>query len=124
MMRAIVGRNFGFLLALALPVVFSNALVGQNGFRTAAVIGGTLYLLPVRPPLAGVCLGFLTYKPQYGLLFPLVLVASGRWKVFFSAALTATNLALASAVAFGVESWAAFFHWMPMISKAVLSEGT
>jgi hypothetical protein len=66
----------------------------------------------------------LTYKPQYGLLFPLVLVASGRWKVFFSAALTATTLALASAVAFGVESWAAFFHWMPMISKAVLSEGT
>jgi hypothetical protein len=34
------------------------------------------------------------------------------------------SLALASAAAFGVESWAAFFHWMPMISKAVLSEGT
>jgi arabinofuranan 3-O-arabinosyltransferase len=34
-MRAIVGRWFGFLLAAAFPVVFTNALVGQNGFLTA-----------------------------------------------------------------------------------------
>ena len=56
-MRAIVGRSFGWLLALAFPVVFTNTLVGQNGFLTAALIGGTLYLLPVRPILAGICLG-------------------------------------------------------------------
>ena len=123
-MRAIVGRTFGIMLAIAFPGTFNNLAVGQNGFLTAALIGATLYLIPARPILAGVCLGFLTYKPQYGLLFPLVLVASGQWKVFFSAALTTMALALASAVAFGVESWAAFFHWMPMISKAVLSEGT
>ena len=43
-MRAIVGRNFGYLLALAIPMAFINALVGQNGFLTAALIGGTLYL--------------------------------------------------------------------------------
>jgi Glycosyltransferase family 87 len=43
-MRVIVGRNFGFLLALGLPVVFSNIFVGQNGFLTAASIGATLYL--------------------------------------------------------------------------------
>ena len=61
-MRAIVGRNFGFLLALAVPMVFINALVGQNGFLTAALIGGTLYLIPVRPVLAGICLGLLTLQ--------------------------------------------------------------
>src|SRR4029077_4875648 len=123
MMRAIVGRNFGFLLALALPVVFSNALVGQNGFRTAAVIGGTLYLLPVRPALAGICLGFLSYKPQYGLLFPLVLIAASQWRAFFAAAATTLTLAFASWLAFGTESWQAFFHWMPMFSQAFLTEG-
>src|ERR1700743_2890035 len=37
-MRAIVGRSFGFLLAAAFPVVFTNTLVGQNGFLTAALI--------------------------------------------------------------------------------------
>ena len=123
MMRAIVGRNFGFLLALALPVVFSNALVGQNGFLTAALIGGTLYLLPVRPALAGICLGLLSYKPQYGLLFPLVLIAASQWRAFCAAAATALTLAFASWLAFGTESWQAFFHWMPMFSQAFLTEG-
>ncbi|MEO6782687.1 MAG: glycosyltransferase family 87 protein [Bradyrhizobium sp.] len=41
-MRAIVGRPFGLLLAAAFPVVLTNTLVGQNGFLTASLIGGTL----------------------------------------------------------------------------------
>ena len=123
MMRAIVGRNFGWLLGIAFPMVFNNTLVGQNGFLTAALIGGTLYLIPVRPVLAGVCLGLLSYKPQYGLLFPIVLIAASQWRVFFSAAVTAVALAFVSWLAFGTESWQAFFHWMPMFSQAFLTEG-
>jgi hypothetical protein len=121
--RAIVGRPFGLMLAIAFPMVFSNALVGQNGFLTAALIGGTLYLLPMRPVLAGICLGLLSYKPQYGLLFPLVLVAAGQWRAFVSAGVTVVALAIASWLAFGLEAWKAFFHWMPMFSQAFLSEG-
>jgi hypothetical protein len=123
MMRAIVGRTFGWLLAAAFPMVFNNTLVGQNGFLTAALIGGTLYLMPARPILAGVCLGLLSYKPQYGLLFPLVLIAASQWTVFFSAAVTAVLMALASWLAYGTGSWQAFFHWMPMFSQAFLTEG-
>jgi hypothetical protein len=122
-MRAIVGRSFGLLLAVGFPMVFSNTLVGQNGFLTAALIGGTLYLMPARPVLAGICLGLLSYKPQYGLLFPLVLIAASQWTVFFSAAATAVAIAFASWLAFGTESWQAFFHWMPTFSQAFLSEG-
>jgi arabinofuranan 3-O-arabinosyltransferase len=122
-MRAIVGRNFGYLLAFAIPMAFINVLVGQNGFLTAALIGGTLYLIPIRPVLAGVCLGLLTYKPQYGLLFPIVLIAAGHWRVFISAGVTAVVLATASWLAFGIESWLAFFHWMPRFSQAFLTEG-
>jgi arabinofuranan 3-O-arabinosyltransferase len=123
MMRAIVGRPFGLMLAAAFPIVFNNTLVGQNGFLTAALIGGALYLLPLRPVLAGVCLGLLSYKPQYGLLFPIVLIATSQWTVFLSAGLTAAAMALASWLAFGAESWQAFFHWMPMFSQAFLTEG-
>ncbi len=122
-MRAIVGRAFGFVLAAGFPIVFSNALVGQNGFLTAALVGGTLYLLPVRPVLAGICLGLLTYKPQYGFLFPIVLIAAQRWTTFVSAAITAVALAAISAFAFGLESWQAFFHWLPHFSQAFLVEG-
>jgi arabinofuranan 3-O-arabinosyltransferase len=123
MMRAIVGRPFGLMLAVAFPMVFNNTLVGQNGFLTAALIGGTLYLLPVRPILSGICLGLLSYKPQYGLLFPLVLIAASQWTVFFTAAVVAVVMAFASWLAFGTESWQAFFHWMPMFSQAFLTEG-
>jgi arabinofuranan 3-O-arabinosyltransferase len=123
MMRAIVGRPFGWLLAAAFPMVFNNALVGQNGFLTASLIGGTLYLMPARPILAGVCLGLLTYKPQYGLLFPLVLIAASQWTVFFTAGIVAVAMAFTSWLAFGTGSWQAFFHWMPMFSQAFLTEG-
>lgn len=123
MMRAIVGRPFGLLLAVAVPMAFNNVLVGQNGFLTAALIGGTLYLMPVRPILSGICLGLLSYKPQYGLLFPLVLIAASQWTVFFTAAIVTLAMALASWLAFGTESWQAFFHWMPMFSQAFLTEG-
>jgi arabinofuranan 3-O-arabinosyltransferase len=122
-MRAIVGRNLGLILALAIPCTFNNALCGQNGFLTAALIGGTLHLLPTRPLLSGICLGLLTYKPQYGLLFPLALIAASEWKVFFAAGVTAVALALVSWLAFGTESWHAFFDWMPMFSQAFLTEG-
>jgi arabinofuranan 3-O-arabinosyltransferase len=122
-MRGIVGRPIGWMVAIAFPMVFNNTLVGQNGFLTAALIGGTLYLMPVRPILAGVCLGLLSYKPQYGLLFPVVLIAAAQWRVFISAGVTAVAMALASWLAFGTESWQAFFHWMPMFSQAFLTEG-
>jgi arabinofuranan 3-O-arabinosyltransferase len=122
-MRAIVGRPFGWLLAAAFPVVLTNTLVGQNGFLTASLIGATLYLMSIRPVLAGICLGLLSYKPQYGLLFPLVLIAASQWTVFFTAGAVAVGMALLSWFAFGTESWQAFFHWMPMFSQAFLTEG-
>ena len=122
-MRAIVGRPFGLLLALAFPVVFTNVLVGQNGFLTASLIGGMLVLLPTRPILAGICLGLLSYKPQYGVLFPLVLIAAAQWRAFISAGVTTVALAVVSWLAFGTGSWQAFFHWMPMFSQAFLVEG-
>jgi len=122
-MRAIIGRNFGLLLAAAFPVVLTNTLVGQNGFLTASLIGGTLVLMPRSPILSGVCLGLLSYKPQYGLLFPVVLIAASEWRVFFAAGLVAALLAALSWAAFGTESWQAFVHWMPMFNQAFLVEG-
>ena len=43
--------------------------------------------------------------------------------MFFTAAATAAVVALASWLAFGTESWQAFFHWMPTFSQAFLVEG-
>jgi arabinofuranan 3-O-arabinosyltransferase len=121
--RAIVGERIGIVLALGFPGVLWNLSVGQNGFLTAALIGGTLLFLERRPLVAGVCLGLLTYKPQFGLVFPLVLLVERRWHVLVAACVTAAVLVAASVLAFGVESWQAFFAWMPVTSNAVFAEG-
>src|SRR5258705_10756502 len=76
--------------------------------------------MPMRPVLSGICLGLLSYKPQYGLLFPLVLIAASQWTVFFTAGIVAVAMALASWLAFGTESWQGFFHWLPIFSQAFL----
>jgi hypothetical protein len=46
----------------------------------------TIFAWLDRKPLpAGIPLGLLTPKPQLGALFPVMLVASGRWRVFLVA---------------------------------------
>ncbi len=69
-MATILGGRTGLLVACGFPAATWNVTAGQNGFLTAALIGGTLGLMERRTALAGVCLGLLTYKPQFGLLFP------------------------------------------------------
>jgi arabinofuranan 3-O-arabinosyltransferase len=123
MMRGIVGRPAGFLLALAFPVVLTNALIGHDGFLTAALIGGALLFIPTRPVLAGICLGLLSYKPQYGILFPLVLAATGHWRAFVSAGVATVVVAAVSWLAFGTESWLGFIRGLSMVEQAFLSEG-
>ncbi len=119
----ILGWRTGLALAAGFPAALWNITAGQNGFLTAALIGGTLGLLERQPALAGVCLGLLTYKPQFGLLFPFVLIADRRWLTIVVAAAVAAALAALSWLAFGGASWQAFVHWMPITSRVVLDEG-
>jgi arabinofuranan 3-O-arabinosyltransferase len=120
--RVIVGDNIGWLLAGAFPCLMPNVITGQNGFLTASLIGGFLILLQQRPILAGVCLGLLTYKPQFLMLFPVVLLAGGCWNAIIAAALTFAGLVLATIAIFELSVWVAFFHWLPLTSQALLSQ--
>jgi arabinofuranan 3-O-arabinosyltransferase len=120
--RAVVGDKIGWLVGGAFPCLLPNIVSGQNGLFTAALIGGTLALLPTRPVLAGCCLGLLTYKPQFGILFPLLLVAGGHWRAIGAAAVSAGALALATIAAFGVTPWSEFFHWLPLTSHALFAQ--
>jgi hypothetical protein len=120
--RAIVGNRIGWLMAGAFPCLMPNIVSGQNGFCTASLVGGALALLESQPLLAGCCLGLLTYKPQFGILFPFVLAAGGYWRAMAAAAASAAALALATIVMFGATPWAEFFHWLPLTSRALLSQ--
>jgi arabinofuranan 3-O-arabinosyltransferase len=123
MVRTIMGGRLGLLLACAFPGVVWNVSVGQNGFLTAALMGFALTNLTRRPLVAGMFLGLLTYKPQFGILFPIVLAFERRWRVIAGAAATAGALAAVSLATFGSESWSAFFAWMPVTGAAVFADG-
>jgi arabinofuranan 3-O-arabinosyltransferase len=121
--RAIVGQRTGYILAAAFPAVLCNFIVGQNGFLSAALLGGSLLVIERRPVLAGLLLGLLAYKPHLGLLFPIVLAVSGHWRVFVVASITAALMVLASWTAFGTDTWQAFFANIGHTSQAFLSDG-
>ncbi len=122
--RAVIGDKIGWLVGAAFPCVLPSIVSGQNGLLTAALIGGTLTLLPRRPLLAGCCLGLLTYKPQFGILFPLLLVAGGYWRAIGAAAASAGALALATIAVFGVTPWTEFFHWLPLTSHTLFGQNS
>ena len=111
------------LLALAFPAVLINIGHGQNGFLTAALLGGALVALDRRPLLAGILFGLLVYKPQYGLLLPIALGISGRWKCFGAAAATVAVLTIATTLTFGASVWGAFLDSTHFTRTVVLEAG-
>ena len=122
-MRAILPRPETLLIATAFPAVFINIGHGQNGFLTAALLGGALHWLDRRPWLAGVLIGLLAYKPQFGVLIPVALLAGGRWNTIGAAAATVAALVAVSFVTLGGGVWHAFADSMTFTQTVVLEQG-
>ncbi|MFA4994014.1 MAG: glycosyltransferase family 87 protein [Bdellovibrionales bacterium] len=110
-MRKIIPKHTEALWALtAFPGVFANLFSGQNGFITASLFAAGLYLLEASPIAAGMAFGALSYKPHLFVLVPLVLVVGRYWKALIATLASAGVYALLSLIAFGAESWVAFFQ--------------
>ena len=121
--RAILPRKETLLIAASFPAVFINIGHGQNGFLTTALLGGALHLLTRRPWLAGVLIGLLTYKPQFGVLIPIALVAGGHWRTIGAATLTAIALLALATLTFGAGIWHAFADSTTFTQTVVLEAG-
>src|SRR3954470_2489800 len=122
-MRAILPRPQTLLIAAAFPAVFVNIGHGQNGFLTAALLGGALHLLDRRPWMAGILIGCLAYKPQFGVLIPIALVAGGRWSAIGAALTTIAALVAFSFATLGAGVWHAFADSMTFTQTVVLEQG-
>ncbi|MGH7101140.1 MAG: glycosyltransferase family 87 protein [Acetobacteraceae bacterium] len=109
--------------AIAFPAVFINLTHGQNGFLTAGLMGFALAFLDERPLLSGLCFGLMVYKPQFGLTIPLVLAATGRWRVFASATATVAALTVGVIAIFGTGVWSAFLASTHFTRTVVLEQG-
>jgi putative flippase GtrA len=121
--RIVPGRS-ALLAAAAFPAVFVNIGHGHNGFLTAGLLGLGLVLIERRPWLAGLCFGLLAYKPQFGLLIPIALVAGGYWRVALSAALTVAAAAGATVLAWGPEPWRGFIAMSDWSRRELLEQGS
>jgi Glycosyltransferase family 87 len=119
----IVRRSPAIPLVLASPFTAWNILAGQNGCLTASLLGAALLCLDRRPLLAGVFIGCLTYKPQFGVLIPVALAASRDWRAFASAIFMACLLVGASIAAFGISPWEALPQGIMRQYKLVVLAG-
>jgi hypothetical protein len=107
---------------LVSPAAVFCLISGQSSFLTAALLLTVFAWLDRRPLLAGFLIGLLTLKPQLGILFPVILAASGRWRVFAAASVTAVVLFAVSAACFGLQAWIDFLQNGLPVQNLVLAD--
>jgi alpha-1,2-mannosyltransferase len=103
---------------LAFPAVLWTLGLGQNSFLTAALFGAGLLSIDRRPILAGFLFGALCYKPHFGVLVPVALIAGRHWRALAAAVLSVAALCALSLILFGWGTWHDF------LADAALSHTT
>ncbi len=122
--RRILGERSRTVLVplLAFPPVLWTLGLGQNALLTAALFGAATLILEDRPVLAGILLGAICYKPQFGLLIPVALAAGGYCRAFAAALISVIALCVLSLAWFGWDTWHDFIV-AAMASSTVYATG-
>ena len=122
MQRLVPGRDT-LLLSLAAPVTVICVMHGHNGFLTALLLAGGLMLLDRRPFVAGLLFGCLIYKPQFGLILPILLLGGRHWTAILGACLSAAVLVGVTYLLWGWPVWQAFLTSLPLTRHVVIEQG-
>jgi hypothetical protein len=95
--------------AAAFPPFWNLILHGQTTVvpLAAFALGGAA-LARQRPFLAGLALGLIAIKPQFGLVLAVLAVACGEWRLIAGGAVSVALQAAAAAIVFGAEAWFAY----------------
>lgn len=120
---AIAQRREAALFAIAAPWCLADMMVGQNGFFTAALIGLALLSLERRPVVSAIMITLMTYKPQFGLLLPIALVAGGHWRVIGTVSIMLLGLAAITGAVFGFDTFGAFLNALPSTTHSLVEQG-
>lgn len=108
-MRRLVPDPSVVTVTCASPAVLMCVIQGQNSLIIGALLTGLLITLRAgRPASAGLLLGALTIKPQFGPLLPLALISAGAWRVIGWAALVSAVIVGLSLLWVGTDYWHAF----------------
>ncbi|MGR3322826.1 MAG: glycosyltransferase family 87 protein [Pseudooceanicola sp.] len=109
-LRRLAGAEFGTALMMVLPAAVVSARYGQNGFLSAALVGGFCLLALRGRTGAGVPLGLMSYKPHLGIGIAVAALLRLRFRVLLVAAAVTGALCGLATLAFGAAIWADFLH--------------
>jgi hypothetical protein len=118
-----LSRRDVLVAAIAFPAGFVNLTHGQNGFLTAGLLAGALLSLKPRPLLAGLLFASLAYKPQFGLVIPVALIAGRHWRALLAGGASLAGLTALTLASFGAEPWLAFRQSLGFTRSVVLEQG-
>lgn len=94
---------------LITPAAALCLIAGQFSLYLAVIFVTIFKTLDTRPVIAGLLIALLTIKPQIGFLFPVFLLATGRYRVFGWAVMGTVALIGTSVLWHGVEIWQTYF---------------
>lgn len=120
--RWLPAHRGAWLTVLGFPAIVTNIGHGQNGFLTAALLGGGLWLAAKRPLLGGALLGCLVAKPQLALAVPVVVLAGRHGRMLAGGIAGAALLCALATLAFGPGIWPAFLAG-GATGRAILEQG-
>ena len=106
----------------AVPSVWWVLGWGQNSFVSASLMAAGTLLLRRRPLLAGLAFGSLCFKPHFGVLIPVALLAGRYWRAILGAALAVAFWSAVSIACFGLDSWRGFVE-MALHARAAIETG-
>ena len=121
-LRIAGGGRLTMMGLAAIPSVYWALGWGQNSFLSATLMGLGTLLLDSNPLIAGAAFGALCFKPHFGILIPVALLAAGRYRAIAGAALAVSSLIALSFAVFGEATWLAFLD-MATHSRGTIESG-
>jgi alpha-1,2-mannosyltransferase len=111
-------RTTILILAAAFPGFFYLIASGQNSILALIAFTSAFFFFRARLPFAaGLALGLLMYKPQFGVVAAVVFVATLEWRVILGALITGVGQLLAGAAYYGRPALDAYFAQLVHINR-------
>lgn len=111
---AVVARPMGESISqrqlFLAPMFVFTLICGQVSLFVLVLFVAIYRNLDRRPLLAGLLIALLTVKPQIGLLFPVFLLLTARWRVFAATAIGTIGMVGLSLVWHGSEVWRVYLE--------------
>ncbi len=123
--RPLLNQPASYWLLAAFPATLLCLYHGQNSLYSAALFAGAALASErgARGALwAGLFIGLLAFKPQFGLLIPFALIAAGQWRIFFAAAVATLGFCGLATAVFGFGLWQAFFGNLELV-RTIFEDG-